>query len=126
MPQVAQISHYEPARMDRDRLLKLFSDHGQPRAERMIGRMLEDLAVRLNRAERSWQAGDQAHLSRGARELSDVAMNVGLVSLANAALATSRAAAAGDYAAMGATVARMMRLGEASLMSVWDLRDQSV
>ncbi len=126
MPTVAQISHFEPARMDRDRLLKLFADHGQPGAERLIGRTLEDLAVRLNRVERSWKDSDQVRLCHGARELSEVAMHIGLVSLARAALAASRAATAGDHAAMGATVARMMRLGEASLMSVWDLRDLSV
>ncbi len=112
--------------MDRGRLEALVFNHGPQGAERLMGRTLEDLAIRLNRAERAWRKGQAAGLCRDAAALAQVAEDVGLVGLAQVARAVAGLATTGDSAAIGATVARMMRVGEASLMSAWDLDGQTL
>ncbi len=112
--------------MDRDRLEALVLEHGQQGAERFMGRTLEDLAVRLNRAERHFQRGEFSRLSGSADGIAALARDVGLTGLARAATAVSDVADRYEPAALAATSARMMRVGEASLMSAWDLEDRSV
>ncbi len=124
MGQIARLHHAEAAHVDRLRLESLVQDHGAQAAERLMGRALEDLAVRLNRAERAWRKGQAAVLCRDAAAVAKVAEDVGLVGVARVARTVSVLATTGDSAATGATVARMMRLGEASLMSAWDIDDQ--
>lgn len=126
MHSIAKLRPDEPARVDRGRLEQLVEDYGPGGAERLMGRTLEDLAVRLNRADRAWRRGDTVRLCHGARELADVAERIGFLGLARAADVVSRVAIEGDPAALGATVGRMMRLGEASLMSAWDIRNLSL
>lgn len=123
MPDVSRIRPFEPVRVDRDRLETLVADYGPQGAERLIGRTLEDIAVRLNRADRAWRNDDHVSLCAGARELSDVASRVGLDGLSRTAGNVSQVAMTGDQAALASTVARMMRIGEASLMSAWDVDD---
>ena len=126
MNQVSRLRHAEAARVDRARLEALVFDHGPQGAERLMGRTLEDLAVRLNRADRAWRKGQPSALCRDARALADVAEDVGLVGLAQVARVVGDLVPTGDSAAIGATVARMMRIGEASLMSAWDLDGQTL
>ena len=118
---VSRIRHREVARLDADRLQHLVEEYGEPGAERFVGRALEAIAVRLSKAERAWRRGDSVRLCQGARELSDIAGQIGLPSLQRVAMDVSRVAIAGDSAALGATVARMVRLGESSLMAAWEL-----
>lgn len=123
---VATIRLTEAAGLDRDRLADLLGEMGEPAAERLIGRSLEDLAVRLNRAERAWTRGDHVRLCHGTREMAEVAQRIGLTTFARSAVNVSQVAMTGDHAALAATVARLIRVGEASLMSVWDMRDMQV
>ena len=123
---VPQLRFSEPAEIDSDRIEALIDDYGSDGAERFVGRALEELAVRLNKTERAWRRGDTVRLCHGSRELADVADRIGLSGLARAATAASRIAMSGDAAAIGATVGRMLRLGEASLMTAWGLRGQSL
>lgn len=123
MNDVSTIRLTETAGLDRERLADILVEMGEPAAERLIGRTLEDLAERLNRAERAWVRGDHVRLCHGAREMADVAARIGLTTFAQSAVNVSRVSMTGDYAALAATVARMIRVGEASLMSVWDMRD---
>lgn len=124
--EVAKMRLSETARVDRERLEALVEDYGSQGAERFLGRALEQLALRLNRAERAWRRGDLVRLCHGARELSDVAERVGFVGLARVAGTVSRLAMGGDPVALAATVSRMLRVGEASLMSSWEVSDLSL
>ncbi|MEM0948288.1 MAG: hypothetical protein AAGK37_12835 [Pseudomonadota bacterium] len=126
MSQISRLHYAEPAQVDRLRLEELVYDHGPQGAERLMGRTLEDLAVRLNQAERAWRKGHSAALQRDANSLADLAYGVGLVGLCQVANAVAEIAVTDDSAALGATVARMMRVGEASLMSAWDLDGQTL
>ncbi|MEM9343249.1 MAG: hypothetical protein AAGA87_09400 [Pseudomonadota bacterium] len=126
MTNVTRLRVNEAARLDTDRLESLVLEYGEPGAERFLGRTLEDIAVRLNRVERSWRRKDMVRLCHGARELSGVAEMVGLTTLARAAENASSAAISGDLAAMASTMSRLSRIGEVSLISIWDQQDQSI
>lgn len=124
--QVAQLTLAEAVRVDRDRLEKLVDEYGTHGAERLVGRLLEELAVRLNQTERAWHAGDLGQLHDGALDLSGLADRLGLLGLARSAASVAEVSLRDDPAALGATVARMMRVGEASLMSAWNLNDMTL
>lgn len=124
--EVAHLDLSEMARVDAGRLEHLVQEYGHSGAERLIGQLLEEIAVRLNRTERAWTAGDTERVLEGARALADIADGIGLMSLSKCARAAAGVAPTGDYAALGATVARMIRVGESSLMSAWDLQNMSI
>ena len=126
MDAVARIRHQEFAGLDVTRLKTLVDDYGESGAERFVGRALESIAVRLSKAERAWRRGDTVRLCHGARELSDVAGQIGLTGLERVAMDVSTVAITGDVVALGATVARMLRLGESSLMSAWNIDGQTM
>ena len=108
------------------RLEKLVVELGEPGAERLVGRALDTIAVRLNRCERAWRNGDYSRLAESANDLATCAERIGLVTLERVARDVIGTVCAGDAAALGATLARMVRIGEASLMSAWDLGDLSL
>lgn len=120
------LQHFERARLDRDRLESLVRELGEPGAERIVGRAMEELAVRLSRLEVAYKAGDLAAVAKAASSMVAVADQVGMASMARVARDVTITAHAGDGAGFAATVARLLRVGEASLMSVWDLQDMSV
>jgi hypothetical protein len=123
---IAKLRHYEPARLDRIRLEQLIVEHGEPGAERLVGRTLDNIALRLNRCERAWRGSEDRRVCEAAEELAIYAEHIGLVSLERVALDVAAAAAVGDHVALGATLARLVRIGESSLMSAWDLTDLSI
>ena len=116
----------EHASLDCGRLEEILLTLGERGAERFLSRTLEDVAVRLNRVERAWRRGESASVRRISRALSDSAAKIGLTTLARVACDVGRVAARGDAAALAATVCRLVRVGEASLMRIWDMRDESV
>lgn len=126
MSSVLQINHSEYSRLDRDRLEALVSELGEPGAERLVGRALEELAVWLNRTERAYRKSDMAMVENGAQQISKIAMQVGLSTLNRVARDVRQSCKGGNTAALSATLARMMRVGECSLLSVWDIQDMSL
>ncbi|MBT8409807.1 MAG: hypothetical protein KJN93_09290 [Alphaproteobacteria bacterium] len=126
MSGVLQINHSEYSRLDRDRLEVLVSELGEPGAERIVGRALEELAVWLNRTDRAYRKSDMATVVIGAEQISRIAMQVGLSTLNRVARDVAQSCETGDTAALSATLARMMRIGECALLSVWDIQDMSL
>jgi hypothetical protein len=123
---VARLSYFEAARFDRARLEALILELGEPGAERLIGRALEDLALRLNRIERGARLGDVDAVLAQSQALVRLADDVGMSDLARVAGDVVALSRGGDAAALAATIARLIRLGESALMSAWNLEDQSV
>lgn len=121
--EVGRLRHSETACLDRDRLEELVIELGEPGAERYVGRALDTIAVRLNRCERARRSGDMARLITSAEELAGCAQQIGLVTLERVARDVILTARRGDEASLAATLSRMVRIGEASLMSAWDLGD---
>ncbi len=125
MSGIPKLQHAEPALLDRDQLEQLVCEMGEPGAERIIGRALEELAVRLNRIGMAYEAGNYDKAVQGAQGLVGIADQIGMALVAKVARDVAQAAANDDYAAVAATIARLTRVGDVSLMSVWDLQDVS-
>jgi hypothetical protein len=121
MEQLARLHHEETTGVDFGRLEELIAEHGEAGAERHVGRMLECIAVRLNKCERAWDARDNRGLRNAAQDVVGYAAEIGLTKLETVANDVLTTLATAQPAAQGATVARLVRIGEASLMCAWDL-----
>lgn len=121
---IAWIGQEEWVRLDPQRIAGLFSELGPAGAERLIGAAIEDLAVQLAQLRALAPAGPGPAADAWARALSDLAGQVGLSGLSRVARDVADCAARADPAAFGATLARLLRIGDRSLVAVWDLHDQ--
>lgn len=126
MTQVIALLQNENVRLDPDRLNGLYCQLGPASAEDVVCRAIEELAVRLTHCERLWQQKDHDALRKCARSLIAIADQVGMITLARIAGDVTASIDAQDTVALGATLTRLIRIGERSLTAVWDLQDLSV
>lgn len=111
----------DPARID-----VLVKQIGIGAAERFVGRALEDLALILNTLERAEAAGDGPGIVSSAEALTMIAEELGLMTMAQVCCDVKCAIDQGNEAAAHAIVARLMRVGERSLVAVWTEHDMSL
>ena len=120
---VSVLEHTECGSLNADRLAELYVELGQSAAEGAVCRALEDLSECLHRISAECIADDLKGVKQSAREMLATADHVGMHKLANIARDVEAVAARYDYAAVGGTVGRLLRVGESSLTSVWDLKE---
>ncbi|MEL6169567.1 MAG: hypothetical protein AAFR35_12820 [Pseudomonadota bacterium] len=120
---VSNLQLREAAELDRDRLDLLVRELGEPGAERVVGRALDDMGRRLFSIEAAYLNDELARVRRGANALQAVADQVGFATLARVSGHVADTATSGDPTSLSATVARLIRVGEASLLSVCDPQD---
>lgn len=123
---IAWMRHDEGARVDSHRIAGLFSELGPAGAERLIGAAIEDLAVQLTQLQALAAAGPGPAAQMRAQVMSDLAAQIGLCSLSRVARNVADCAARADPVAFSATLARLVRIGNRSLVAVWDLHDQQL
>ena len=116
----------ETVRLDPDRLGSLYRQLGEAGAEDVVCRAIEELAVRLAHCERLWRQKDHKGLRKCTRSLIAISDQIGMTTLARVADDVTQAIDTGNGAAVGATLFRLLRIGERSLTAVWDLQDLSV
>lgn len=123
---VTRLYHVEDIDLDRDRQVELVRDLPEIEADRLLGRALEEIAARLTRIETSHAQGDLNRVQSGARGLAAIADQTGLISVRRLALLVADLCRSRDSAALAANVARLIRVGEMSLVTVWDVNDISL
>ena len=123
---ILTLEHKETVRLDPDRLNALCSQLGDQNALDVLCRTVEELAVRLSNCERFWRQRDWKGLRKCARSLVAIAEQVGMTALARVAGDVAQNVDAGDAVATGATLSRLIRVGEKSLTVIWDQQDLSV
>ncbi|MFC4671340.1 hypothetical protein ACFO5X_22500 [Seohaeicola nanhaiensis] len=123
---VLDLVQSETVRLDPDRLHGLYLQLGEAGAEDVVSRAIEELAVRLAHCERLWRSHALGDLRKSARSLIAISDQVGMTTLARVAGDVTCAIDSDDHIALGATLFRLMRIGERSLTAVWDLQDISV
>ncbi len=123
---VYRLQHKESVRLDRSQLEILYRSLGPVGADKVVGDALEELAVTLARASKQYGAGDIEALRASVRALIAVAQQVGMTLLARVGRDVLDLSNTFDAAAFGATMARLERIGESSLVAVWDLQDLSI
>lgn len=126
MTLVWTLEREETVQLDRDRVRDLFQQLGDVAAEDVIGRAVGELATRLSRCERLWRQGDLERLRKCARSLIGISDQIGMSKLARVAGDVAGAAECGDDAALGATLYRLIRIGDKSLATVWNLHGLSL
>ncbi|ATG42066.1 MULTISPECIES: hypothetical protein [Phaeobacter] len=124
--QILTVIHKENVRLDSDKLSDLYAQLGEAGAEDVVCRAIEELAVRLSHCERLWRQNDMANLRKSARSLIAIADQIGMTAMARVARDVTGAIDIDDFAAVSATLFRLMRIGERSLTAVWEQQDLSV
>lgn len=120
------LRHEEIVRIDPDRLTELFVNLGETAAEEFICRAVEDLAIKISEIKHASLEKRFDLLQFNTEQVTEVATRVGLTSLARVALDVDYCLKTKTDTALSATVARLIRIGEMSLLKVWDERDLSV
>ena len=129
LQQVTILSLQEPAWVDYDRIAGLYVQLGPTRAEELIGRAIEDLAVRLSELRDRFDgctAPDFRELQRGTKAVTRIADQVGLIGLAMVAAHVCDCLRQQNMVALTACMSRLIRIGEQSLTAVWDVQDLSI
>lgn len=121
--QVLHIKPSETVRVDQDRLGTLYAQLGQAGAEDVVCRALEELALRLTHCEALYHESRTDELRKNARSLIAIADQIGMSALSQSATAVTDCIDQSDETAIAATLSRLIRIGERSLMAVWDLQD---
>lgn len=116
----------EPVRLNSDQLEVLYQQLGEAGAEDVVCRALEELAARLSQADRQFRCGEFQDMRRSARSLGAISGQIGMRMLSQVADDVTRCIDAGDMTALAATLARLLRIGERSLVEFWDLQDLSI
>ncbi len=123
---VARLRPDGSVKVDRDRLDQLYDQLGTSGADGVVSRAMEELAVRLSKVESSYKKGDFEEMQRAARSMIAISEQIGMVTFAKVAEDVKTLALAEDSTALAACVARLMRIGENSLLAVWDLQGASL
>ena len=123
---VSKLAPDEAVYLDADRLEEICNRLGYRGGEAAICAAMEDLAALLSSAVKLWRAGDPDALGLTAAQIEGVSERIGMCGLARVAGDVAELAARLDNAALAATVARLRRLGEQSLLAIWDRQDLTI
>ena len=123
---VSQLRPCEAVHLDTDRLDEMCVRLGYKKAEAAICAAMEDIAVLLQYSGNLQRSGDMDSLQLTVRQIEGLAERTGMVALASVAANVGQLTQRGDQNALAATVARMRRLGEQSLIAIWDREDLSI
>lgn len=116
----------EPARLDKTALSDLYGDLGPSAAEEAVCRAMEDLALHLAEAERFFRTDDWPDMAQSLRRVIGIARQLGMVGLVRVARDCRACLEMGDSVALSATLARLLRSGERSLLALWERADMPV
>ncbi|WP_254900887.1 hypothetical protein [Maritimibacter sp. HL-12] len=120
------MQHDEMVRLDRSQLEVLYHSLGPAGADKVVSHALEELAGTLARASAQYRSGEVEALRGSVKSLVALAQQIGMTLLARVGRDVLLLSRSYDAAAFGATMARLERIGESSLVAVWDLQDLSV
>lgn len=126
MTAVLRLKHEESVRLDRSQLEVLYQSLGPLGADKVVNHALEEIAVALSRMGKEYREGRLQDLRLSVRSLIAVAQQVGMTTLARVGRDVLELSSSHDAPAFGAAMARLERIGETSLVAVWDLQDLSV
>ena len=126
MGNLTVLAMQESVRVDARRIDEIVGELGETAAYTIICAALEQLALALADTRNAAMTGDTAVLVERAEQLSRLAWQVGLPSLAAVAVDVTACAERRDSTALAATLARLMRIGNRSLTQIWDQDDPPV
>jgi len=123
LERVTMLKQNECVRLDTDRLATLYVQLGESIAEDIVCRALEELAMRLDRAERCYREGHLEDMRKSTRSLIAIADQIGMPLLVQVAGDVTGCVDRGDRNALAATFTRLLRISERSLCEIWEMQD---
>ena len=120
---IIELKPCEKARLDHSRIVELGFRLGPVATDDLISTTMEDLAVKFARILRAYGGRRLEDLALEAKAVEKLAQSIGMTTLACVAKDVCELCRRNDGAALAATVMRLNRVGEVSLMAVWDLSD---
>ncbi|WP_410217177.1 hypothetical protein [Paracoccus sp. (in: a-proteobacteria)] len=120
MAQISALAFSEAVRVDSRRVAEIVGELGETAAQHVIGLALEQLASTLTQIEAALEGGNHASAVAQAERLSQLAWQIGLLSLAGVAMDLGSIIERGDHAALAAIRSRLSRVGNLSLTAIWD------
>ena len=126
MKQVTKIVPREAANVDQDRLSALYLQLGQANAEDVVCRAMEELALRLSNCDRLYRDLALDELRKGVRSLIAIADQIGMSDVSVVAWHVTACIDNEDATALASTFARLLRIGEKSLFTMWDSQDSII
>ena len=126
MGTVVRLYHSEKVEFDDLRLNLLSTELGSVAGNRAVARAMEEIAIRLTRIESAFLKGELGRMAVGVRRLAGLSEEAGLTTLASMCRTVGELTERHDTEALAACLARLIRVGEMSLVTVWDVHDISV
>lgn len=123
---VLRLQFNESVRLDRSQLEVLYQNLGPVGADKVVAHALDELGQTLELAGAQYREGEIDPLRGSVRNIVALAQQVGMTLLARVARDVLELSHTYDAPAFGAAMARLERIGEGSLVAVWDLQDLSV
>ncbi|MFV2037591.1 MAG: hypothetical protein ACC646_08365 [Paracoccaceae bacterium] len=112
--------------MDQIRLAELSIRLGTRGADELVNKAMQELAVQLAKVHKAFCRARLGEVHIAACKIKSVASHIGLKSFGRVAGDVAALSLSGDSAALAACAARLARIGELSLVAVWELQDMSV
>jgi hypothetical protein len=112
--------------LDKNRITEITTRLGPGAADDVISRTMEELAVQLAKVHSAVKQGLTHEAQVAAWKIAEFSAHIGMPSLSAAAITVAEVSSGNCGVALVATAARLDRIGEASLMQVWDLQDLSM
>lgn len=126
MTAILKLQFSETVRLDRGQLEVLYHSLGPIGADKIVEQGLEGLSVGLSGAGEHYRRGELEALRVSLRSVIGHAQQLGMTLLAGVARDVVALSQSFDSVAFAAAMARLERIGEGSLLAVWDLQDMSV
>lgn len=123
---ITQLTPVETVSLDRGQFDVLYRQLGPVGADKVVTHALEELAAMLGRLPGLWREGQLAQVEAMARAIASVAQQVGMTRLACVARDVVSLSRDADSPALAAVVGRLVRIGDQSLVAVWDLANLTV
>jgi len=122
---IAKLCPAEPAYVDPDVLAGLHARLGQAGAEQALVSATEQSLSRLGAIRAAFENGNLDGVEQLSVALAELAAQMGMISYASVARAVAGCARVGDANALAATMARLDRIGDRSVLAAWGLEDLS-
>jgi hypothetical protein len=120
---VVCLSHDEPTRFDAERLEELCLTLGEAEAEAAVADALKRIATMVEDFEWLTSVARPCLLKVCLGSMARDAELIGMITLARVAEAAIACLDSEDAVAQAAALARLRRIGERSILAVWDLDD---
>ncbi|WP_371169510.1 hypothetical protein [Aliiroseovarius sp. 2305UL8-7] len=126
MSVVMNLNLKESVHLDRSQFEALYVQLGPTTADKEVNQTLEELAISLANVQKSHRSGQVEEVRDHVRSLTKIANKLGMTSLGRVARDVLDLSRGHDPAGFAATLSRLSRIGERSLIAVWDIQDMSV